>query len=132
MYCNKSIMVQSNLLNSPQLKYKPMPGEFRDLRWNIAVASVAFESNNTLSFPCFVTCNFVTEKQINDSSVLVDYEQPLCSFFFDTKQNSSKKLVRFGMKLFINIFDFTDYLNKHRRQDFSWSCLTLVSLSRLF
>ena len=101
MYCTKSILLQTNLLNSPQLKYKPMPGEFSDLRWNLTVSSVAFESNKTLNFPCFVTCNFVTEKQLNNSSTIVEYEQPLCSFFFDTKPNSSKKLVRFG-KLFIN------------------------------
>ena len=80
--------MQSNLATE-QLKYKPLPGEFvSHPRWNIAIASVAFESNKTLSFPCFVTCNFVTERLINDSSELVSYEQPLCSFFFDTKQNS--------------------------------------------
>ena len=96
MFCNKSILVQSNLATD-QLKYKTIPGEFvTQPRWNIAIASVAFESNKTLSFPCFVTCNFVTEKLMNDSSELVNYEQPLCSFFFDTKQNSSKKLVRQG------------------------------------
>ena len=95
MFCTKSILVQSNLATD-QLKYKTIVGEFNQHRWNIAVASVAFESNKTLSFPCFVTCNFVTEKLINDSSQLVNYEQPLCSFFFDTKPNSSKKLVRQG------------------------------------
>ena len=95
MFCNKSILVQSNLATD-QLKYKTILGEFNQHRWNIAIASVAFESNKTLSFPCFVTCNFVTEKLINDSSQLVNYEQPLCSFFFDTKPNSSKKLVRQG------------------------------------
>ena len=95
MFCNKSILVQSNLATD-QLKYKTIPGEFNQHRWNIAIASVAFESNKTLSFPCFVTCNFVTEKLINDASQLVNYEQPLCSFFFDTKPNSSKKLVRQG------------------------------------
>ena len=96
MFCNKSILVQSNLATD-QLKYKTIPGEFvTQPRWNIAIASVAFESNKTLSFPCFVTCNFVTEKLMNDSSELVNYEQPLCSFFFDTKQNSSNKLVRQG------------------------------------
>ena len=100
MFCNKSILVQSNLATE-QLKYKTFQDEFlSQARWNIAIASVAFESNKTLNFPCFITCNFVTDKLINDRSELVSYEQPLCSFFFDTKPNSSKKLVRQGKELF--------------------------------
>ena len=91
MFCNKSILVQSNLATD-QLKYKTIPGEFNQHRWNIAIASVAFESNKTLSFPCFVTCNFVTEKLINDASQLVNYEQPLCSFFFIRNQILQRNL----------------------------------------
>ena len=91
MFCTKSILVQANLATD-QLKYKTIVGEFNQHRWNIALASVAFESNKTLSFPCFVTCNFVTEKLINDSSQLVNYEQPLCSFFLIPNQTLPKNL----------------------------------------
>ena len=134
MFCNKSILVQSNLATD-QLKYKTIPGEFvTQPRWNIAIASVAFESNKTLSFPCFVTCNFVTEKLMNDSSELVNYEQPLCSFFFGTKQNSSKKLVRQGKSfsfvlLIIQSTSLVYFLSLYRFLTF----LSLsLSLSRTF
>ena len=91
MYCTKSVLVQANLATN-QLKYKTIVGEFNQHRWNIAIASVAFESNKTLSFPCFVTCNFVTEKLINDSSQLINYEQPLCSFFLIPNKTHQRNL----------------------------------------
>ena len=91
MFCTKSILVQTNL-STDQLKYKTIPGEFNQHRWNIAIASVAFESNKTFSFPCFITCNFVTEKLINDSSELVNYEQPVCTFFLTPNQIRRKNL----------------------------------------
>ena len=106
MYATKSILVQSNLATE-QLKYKLIPGEFNQYEWNLAITSVAFESNKTLSFPCFVTCNFVTERLVNDTSELVSYEQPLCSFFFDTKPNSSKKLVRQGKSFSLALITFS-------------------------
>ena len=91
MFATKSILVQSNLATE-QLKYKLIPGEFNQYEWNLAITSVAFESNKTLSFPCFVTCNFVTERLVNDTSELVSYEQPLCSFFLTQNQILQKNL----------------------------------------
>ena len=91
MFATKSILVQSNLATE-QLKYKLIPGEFNQYEWNLAITSVAFESNKTLSFPCFVTCNFVTERLVNDTSELVSYEQPLCSFFLTQNQIHQKNL----------------------------------------
>lgn len=96
MFCHKSVLVRANL-ETEQLKYKLVrPAEFGVGLWNIALASVSYESNLPLNFQAYVTCNVVTGKTYNANYELIDYYQPLATFYVDSNPRSSKKQVQFS------------------------------------
>lgn len=96
MFCHKSVFVRANLATD-DLNYKLVrPNEFGQGLWNICISSVSYDSNLPLNFQAYVTCNVVTEKTFNESYELINYEQPLATFYFETNPpRSSRKQVKF-------------------------------------
>jgi hypothetical protein len=88
--------VRANLQTS-ELKYKLVrPTEFGVGIWNVSLASVTYEGNINLNFQAYITCNVVTSKTYNENFELIDYEQPLATFYVDLNQRVTKKQVQFS------------------------------------
>lgn len=62
----------------------------------MAIISVGYESNLPLNFSAYVTSSAVISQNLNENFEVIDYEQPIGSFFVDINPpRYSKKHTRF-------------------------------------
>lgn len=91
----KSVSVRGNLNDGP-IRYTCYPiNEFSENKWLIAIASVTFDSTETISTTCSLSCNFVTSRKRSTKGEIEVYEQPLNTFHMKTSAQASRGIFRF-------------------------------------
>ena len=79
--------------------------EFSENKWLIAIASVTFDSTETISTTCSLSCNFVTSRKRSTKGEIEVYEQPLNTFHMKTNAQASRGIFRFCELLELHKFD---------------------------
>ena len=94
-FAEKSVIVNGNLKDGP-LTYVCYPiNEFSQAKWPIALNSVSFDSGETLSKTCSITCNFVTGKKRSNRGEVEFYQEPLNIFHIKTSATAPRGIFRF-------------------------------------
>ena len=94
-FAEKSVLVSGNLKDGP-IRYICYPiNEFSQARWLIAVNSVTFDSVESISKTCSISCNFVTGKKRSANGDIEVYQQPLNLFHMKTTATAPRGIFRF-------------------------------------
>jgi len=92
---DKSECIEGNTKNGPIIYNCYPANELCGSKWLLAINSVIFDSSETISITCKITCNFITSRKRNSLGEVVIEEQVLNTFHLKTSSAATRGIFRF-------------------------------------